>query len=536
MIPTFQLKLPTGTSSFERLRAEKQVYVDKTALIFDLLENGQKYFLTRPRRFGKSLLLSTFDSLFRRGLQDFGGLALEKLWKDEAPKTVVNLDFSLLKGFRNFEEFLTAFDDFLADSLYCGKFITGRPSRGMGRRVFSEWLLGQPVSSVVILIDEYDAPLTECLTNPALFDDVRTVLSSFYALLKSADRAVRFLFITGITKFTRASIFSGLNSLSDISLAPRYGTLLGYTEEELRLYFPDRLEAAAQILKTNVPDLLKSMRRHYDGFCFEKSAMTHVFAPWSVLNFLAHPEDGFGNYWLDSSGRPSALTGYFRSHALRSPASLASEKCVSLTDLASASSLEDLNDLVLLAQAGYLTIKGVEEDTVFLGYPNAEVKSSMAKLYASELLSGKTFVSVGAGGLARKLASETPEEIVRLFNRLLAATDSRFFEGVTEYGIQAIFFAYLSGAGLEPQPERHGSRGRSDLEVRAGGRAWVFEFKMQRQGESAEGKLKDAIAQIEEKGYGEQADPRETELIRIGLVFSEEKRRIALWGLARAPE
>ena len=531
-MPQIPKALPLGTSVFERLVFQNQIYVDKTELIYSLLEIGQKFFLTRPRRFGKTLLLSIFDSLFRNGTTYFKGLAIEKLWKEEPAGTVLNLDFSLIKGFKSVAEFTELFDDYLCDLLFDSKLVAKRPDSGTGQRTFSSWLSSQPIASVVILIDEYDTPLTESLDRPALFQDVRAILSRFYARLKNADRALRFLFITGVTKFTKASIFSELNNLRDISLSPKYGTLLGYTREELLTYFRPWLEKAALQYGVGLDRLLEDLRQHYDGYCFDKAASTHVYSPWSVLNFLSLPEDGFENYWLESGGKPSVLMKYFRTHALRSPASLMDEKCVRMEDLSSASDLENLNDLALLCQAGYLTIKRVDYTSVFLGYPNLEVKRSMGSLYANALLGNNTFSTAGADHIDRQLATEKPEGIVHLFNRLFASTDYQFFHEIHERDVQAILFAYLAGSGLEPVVERHGSRGRSDIEVVSGDRAWVFEIKVQRKTESAEKKLEEALSQIASRGYGEDRNPDRFEIIRIGLVFSEESRRIVKWGLA----
>ena len=282
----------------------------------------------------------------------------------------------------------------------------------------------------------------------------------------------------------------------------------------------------------DVPSLLEEIRKHYDGYCFDCRVSTHVFAPWSVLNFLADPELGFLNYWFSSGGQPSVLKKYFRTHALRSPESMTEDKYVRLDQLVASSDFETLNDLVLLTQTGYLTIKRVERNSVYLGYPNLEVEDSMSQLYVTELLDGKPFAAVGADNIDRQLAVEKPEGIIHLFNRLLAATDYRFFNEIKEIDVQTILFAYLAGSGLKPEVERHSSRGRSDLEVVSGGRVWIFEIKIQRKGESAEKKLEEALSQIIARGYGEDHDSDKLEVIRLGIVFSTESRRIVKWGLA----
>ena len=380
MRTSFQQLLPAGISSFERLISQNQVYADKTAQIGDLLENGQKYFLTRPRGFGKTLLLSAFESLFRHGLRDFRGLEIEKRWKEEPASAVVSLDFSKLRGFQDAREFRALLARHLASRLAREKFIPEMPAPGAGERVFADWLASQPVSSTVILIDECDAPFADCLDRPELFREASAILSRFYALLKSEDRAVRFLFIAGVTRLSDAALFPSLNTLRDISLSPQFGGLLGFTEEEILKYFPDRLQRAAECRGAGVPALTDDLRRHYDGYCFDSAASTHVYAPGPVLSFLSRPEDGFPGIALADSRTPDALLRRLRALAPRALARAEDERCADLERLRSAQDPEDPDGLALLAQAGYLTVKRVEEETAFLSFPNISAKESLAGL------------------------------------------------------------------------------------------------------------------------------------------------------------
>lgn len=380
MRPSFQQQLPAGTSSFERLISQNQICVGKTAQIGDLLENGQKYFLTRPRGFGKTLLLSAFESLFRHGLRDFRGLEIEKRWNEEPASAVVSLDFSKLRGFQDAREFKELLGKCLASRLAREKFIPEMPAPGSGERVFAGWLASQPVSSTVILIDECDAPFAECLDRPELFREVSAILSRFYALLKSEDRAVRFLFIAGVTRLSDAALFPSLNTLRDISLSPQFGTLLGFTEVEILTYFSEPLLRAAEIRGTSVPALTDDLRRHYDGYCFDSAASTHVYAPGPVLRFLSRPEDGFPDSALANAGTPDALLRRFRALAPRALARAEDERCADLERLRSAPDPEDPDGLALLVQAGFLTVRRVEEETAFLGFPNVSAKESLARL------------------------------------------------------------------------------------------------------------------------------------------------------------
>ena len=230
----------------------------------------------------------------------------------------------------------------------------------------------------MILVDEYDAPLTACLDKPQLFEGVRSLMSQFFLTLKANEGCQRFFFMTGITKFSNTSIFSAFNNLQDITLDVQYGTLLGYTEEEIVRCFASYLDRAAQALELPRDGLASQLREQYDGFSFDRQAKTHVYCPWSVLNFLAKPYEGFQNYWYASGGRPSVLMKYLSNHELSEPIDYAEEKIVRLSDLNASRQYEDINLDVLLTQAGYLTIRSVMKNGyAVLGYPNQEVSISM---------------------------------------------------------------------------------------------------------------------------------------------------------------
>ncbi len=520
--------LPLGTSDFVTLRMRGQIYVDKTDLVFRLASQPEKFFLSRPRRFGKSLLVSTFESLFKFGLRDFKDLAIENLWKDKAGYSVVRLDFSEIRHFTTIGQFERRLVSLLARGFGEVGFSFAPSEWFTVHDQLSVWMRKLPPNSLVVLIDEYDAPLTSNLGNAALFEDVRGELSNFYATLKFNDRAIRFLFMTGITKFNKTSIFSELNNLADISFSPQYGTLLGYTENELGQYFGGYLERARQALNVTEESLLESLRVHYDGFCFDEEASTHVYSPWSTLNFFKEPQRKFRNYWFESGGRSRVLTEYFKTRRLKSPLSFDEEKSISLADLTLSSGLEGMSDLTLLTQAGYLTIKKVVDgDTVYLGYPNKEVTQSMAKLYTDMLLNGKTLAQAGAENIAGKMETEPAGAVVQIFSQIFESIDYQNYPVTSEASVRALVQTCLAGAGLEPRAEVHGSRGRSDLEVRTGSRLWVFEFKVQRSGEDAGMLLREALEQIRRRRYGEQNETGE--LVRAALVFSLEERKFVRW-------
>lgn len=382
-------------------------------------------------------------------------------------------------------------------------------------------------NSLVLLIDEYDAPLTACLDDHDLFNSVGALLSKVYALFKSNDRVFRFMFITGITKFNKASIFSELNNLSDLSLSPRYGTLLGYTHQEIQEYFGGYLNAASETLGISNDDLLERLTQHYDGFCFERTVSRHVFTPWSILKFFSDPESGLLDYWFESGGRPSALVQYLKSHTLRSPEEYDKEKEFLLTTLSGSSDVEALSDIGLLTQTGYLTLKAVKGDVTFVNYPNLEVRHSMAQLYMEQLLDGRLAVQVGAGSIAKVLADENAESLFHILNRLFIEIDYKNCPVKNEASVRAFVQVYFAGAKLETKVGHHNAYGRSDLEVEVNDRHWVLEFKVVHARESKEEKLKEALEQLSTRHYGEHSNAKE--LLRVALVFSINERKFVAW-------
>ena len=518
--------LPLGTSDFAALRSEGQIYVDKTALIYEIASKRQKFFLSRPRRFGKSLLISTFESLFKYGLRDFKGLAIEKLWKDIGTYKVVRLDFSEVKPTLGFDKFKKGLGDLLEDNFSAVGFKFDPNGTGITSQL-SKWLKTIPKNSLVLLIDEYDAPLTSCLNNSDLFEDVRAELSDFYSRIKSNDGAVRFFFMTGITKFSKPSIFSELNMLTILTMDPMFGTLLGYTEEELKYYFKGYLDRACEVLNFSEKELLLQLRINYDGFCFDEDASTHVYAPWSTLNFLNRPSRGFQNYWYESGGQPRVLLEYIKSHSVRQPSEYENEKKLQIDDLSLSSNLKTLDDNVLLTQAGYLTIKSVKGTTVTLDYPNKEVSTSMARFYAEIMLSKAAMNRAGEEYLVDFLTEGKVESVVQEINRIILGLDYKAFPLNNEANCRSAVYIMIDCTKLTARNESHNALGRSDLEVRAGNNYWIFEFKYCRDGEDSEALLQKAVEQIQSRHYGEQVST--DKLTRVALVFSEKERQFVYW-------
>ena len=517
-------RLPVGRSTFRTLRRDGAVYVDKTAQIYELAIERQKFFLARPRRFGKTLLVSTFESLFRDGLRDFQGLAIEKLWQDKT-YDVVTLDFSRTKDFSSLAGFLKRFEDHLVNQFGAAGFRKDEASSVSLVAQIDKWMQTREPASLVLLIDEYDAPLTACFDKAELFALVRDVLSNFYATVKGCEGCLRFLFMTGITKIENASIFSAFNPITDISLNPRFGSLLGYTEAELEKYFGNYLKAATEAAGfSDSSSLLAEMRRMYDGFCFDLFAKTHVYVPWSVLKFLQDPAMGLRNYWYDSAGKPTVLMNFLKSRRLATPATYAASPVVPAEWLSDTVDVASLRPEVLLAQTGYLTILESDGEVLKLGYPNEEMRQSMARLYTEMMLADDAAAYTKTRSLARILLTESLADFVKTLNAVVSGLSYQGWSIQCETDARNAVQMMLAAAGLRVMAERHNAWGRSDLEVEAGRRCWVFEMKWAAKGQSVERRLREAEQQMEKRHYG-VSEAVDFEVTHVVLVFSEGERQ-----------
>lgn len=536
-----RIRLPLGIDSFAGLRAHGCIYVDKTDMVCALAARPMaKIFLARPRRFGKSLLVSTFASLFEHGLRDFRGLAIEKLWKEEKTYRVIRLDFSKIKTFQTADQFLFKFKSHLLGAFQAAGFVYEEEQQLDFMEQLSLWLQSQPESSLVLLIDEYDAPLTACLSDPALFNAVRAVLQPFYSCVKSDNGAWRFVFVTGITKFNQTGIFSELNQFTDISLKEEFATLLGYTTEEIRRDFADLISCAAQKLDASEERVLQEIARHYDGYCFDGLSgkpgrvPIRVHTPWSVINFLNDIASGFENYWIASGGQISLLTRYLQDHSILRPEEYAKEQELSFAELSASSDLSAINDIVLLTQTGYLTIKRRDGDTLYVGYPNQEVAQSMVSLYTGPLLENRSLASVGLGSRALydDLVRGNLDGLAKKLNGAFLAINYRHYPIARESVCQSYTQMFLIGAGVFAKSEAENALGRSDIEFDAGDLHWVLELKFLKKGDSKEraaALLEEAKDQALSRLYGGEAQGK---IIRAGLVFSEDARQFVLWGKA----
>lgn len=461
-------RLSLSTSSFAKLREAGRIDGDKTALIYTLAGWQEKFLLTRPRRFGKSLWVSTLASLVGEGLKDFAGLAIESLWKGK-PCSVVRFDFSGTKHFETFEEFREALCDCLELAFAPQGFACDATSRLKFFSQWSAWLKKQPVASFVLLIDEGDALLGACLGEAELFMRVRKALSSFCTEVKSHGAAFRFVFVTGVLKFGETG-FGADNGLTDISLNPWYGTLQGFTREEIQANFGPYFAEAQKTQGLSEAVLLDSMARHDDGHGFDRRAATHVFNPRSVMNFLQQPQAGFCIDWILTGGRTTAWQECFKTPTLKHPAPFEAGKVISEAVLSASANEKTISDMALLTQTGNLTIQKFQGINCHLGCPNKEVAASMAMLYLELLLDGRLLDDVGAGGVADGLARGTVDEVAAEFNKVLGAIGSQRYPVTDEADCRAFLLVFLYGV------KRCARFGRSDWEE-AGSRRWGFERK-----------------------------------------------------------
>ena len=319
-------KLPSSKADFISIRESNYIYVDKTKYIYDMTCSADPIFLSRPRRFGKSTLISTFEELFRHGVKPydghdsyFKGLYIENKWKDDKDYLIMKLDFA--KIFTDYckkgKDFTNKFIEVLNE--YAKKFGITPKLNGKVSDAFSNILDNVQNQSLVILIDEYDYPLTQNIDHPKVFDEIAQTLRSFYQCIKSDSGKYRFVFITGITRYKDTAIFTAGNTIDDVSLNSEYGEIVGYTRDEIKHYFLDNLKYAISakkskdiddVTETEIEDLLNELTKMYDGYCFDKYLMTHVYSTWSILSFLKNRDAKLENYWYQNGGLPSILLKY----------------------------------------------------------------------------------------------------------------------------------------------------------------------------------------------------------------------------------
>ena len=508
---------PIGIQNFEKIRKEGYVYVDKTALMYKLVKSGSYYFLSRPRRFGKSLLISTLEAYFEAKRDLFEGLAVETLEKDWVKRPVLHLDLNIGKY-----DAPDSLDKILEEALSKWEITYGT---GVGETTLALRFKGiverasqQSGQRVAILVDEYDKPLLQAITRPKLFEDYRQTLKAFYGVLKSADAYLRFVFLTGVTKFSQVSVFSDLNQLNDISLDYSYATLCGITREELKSTFEPEIEVFGHKNHQTPEEVVTAMERNYDGYHFHPDG-AGVFNPFSVLNAFSKLE--LGSYWFQT-GTPTFLVELLQKseydlrtllNGIEAPASSFAEY-----------RMDANNPVPLIYQSGYLTIKDYDRrfNNYLLDFPNDEVRYGFINFLVPFYTPMK---NNDQGFYIGKFIDELEKGDYESFLTRLEA----FFADIpyelndqTERHYQVIFYLVFKLMGQFTEAEVRSTRGRADAMVKTPKYVYVFEFKLN-------GTAEEAMKQIDEKGYLIPYQKDHREIIKIGVEFSAETRNINRW-------
>ncbi len=509
-------KLPIGIQNFEKIRTEGYLYVDKTALVYNLVSSGSYYFLSRPRRFGKSLLLSTLHAYFDGKRELFDGLAISELETAWEACPVFHLDLNTrnykdgqaLAGILNehLEKWEALYGDEKRDRVPEERFsyVIERAYAKTGRRV-------------AILVDEYDKPMLQAIGNEPLQEEYHSMLKAFYGALKSCDGYIRFAMLTGVTKFGKVSVFSDLNNLKDISMRRDYHALCGITGGEMRgclMPYISRMAAEQGMAEDR---LLAEMERRYDGYHFAPE-QPGLYNPFSVLNAL--DARTFGNYWFET-GTPSYLVYLLQKHGY-SLERMAGERTTE--DVLNSIDATSANPVPVIYQSGYLTIKDYDADfgIYTLGFPNAEVEEGFMKyllpFYAAP---GNVDAPFIIQDFVRDVEAGRTEDFLRRLRSFFADTPYELVRE-QENHYQNVLFILYKLLGMHVRAEYHTSAGRIDMVLQTAGYTYVMEFKLDRTAE-------EALQQIEAKDYALPFSTDGTEVIRVGVNFSSATRNIEKW-------
>ena len=507
--------LPIGIQTFEDIREGGFLYVDKTAMVYQIAHIGKPYFLSRPRRFGKSLLISTFEAYFRGRKELFKGLAIEKLESEWKEYPVLHLDL-------NAEKFdsVASLETMLDRHLNLWEDIWGKDSR---EKTASDRFAGiirraceQTGNQVVVLIDEYDKPLLQTLLDDVLMNEYCRMLKAFYGVLKSSDRYLRFVFLTGVTKFAQVSVFSDLNQLNDISMDYAYNALCGITREELARDFVPEIKNLGGFLGLTFEETICRLEKQYDGYHFCEDTTVGVFNPFSVLN--AFQKMQLGNYW-SQTGTPTYLVDLLKqsNYDLR----LLVNGIETTNSAFSEYRADTRNPLPMIYQSGYLTIKHYDKEVELytLMFPNDEVRYGFLNFlvpYYTEVSDDETGFHIAK--FTRELRAGDVDSFMERLKVFFAGIPYELSDD-TERHYQAIFYVVFALMGQFVETEIRSARGRADAVVKTAEHIFVFEFKLN-------GSAEDALKQIDEKGYLVPYRLDGRSVVKIGVNFSKETRNI----------
>lgn len=506
---------PIGIQNFESLRKDGYLYVDKTALIYQLAKRGRYYFLNRPRRFGKSLLISTLEAYFQGKRELFQGLAMEELEKEWLQHPILHLDLNIEKY-----DSIESLGNILNNALTRWEKIYGdEPSEasfslrfaGIIRRAHE--LTGQ---RVVILVDEYDKPMLQAINNEELQREFRNTLKPFYGALKTMDGDIKFALLTGVTKFGKVSVFSDLNNLNDISMDKQYVSLCGMTEEEIHRYFEDDLRRLATAQDMTYEETCTRLKEAYDGYHFRQNS-EGIYNPFSVLNTFAKQE--FGSYWFET-GTPTYLVELLKQNHYNLEQMSHEETNSEVLN----SIYADESPIPVIYQSGYLTIKDYDPrfENYILGFPNREVEEEFIKFLMPFYTNvNKVESPFEIQQFTREIESGQPDAFLRRLQSFFADTPYELIRDL-EVHYQNVLFIVFRLVGFYVKAEYHTSEGRVDLVLQTDRYIYVMEFKL-------EGSAEEALQQIEAKHYARPFEADSRQLFKIGINFDNNTRNIERW-------
>ena len=526
----------SSTGSFVDFTLENFIYVDKTVYIPQLVKL-KRVFISRPRRFGKSLTLDTIATLFETGVEPyFKGTWIYDKWTEPTYPVLrlnfLNFDKNSIEKFNNkLNSKITEFAELNHVTTYKEK---EEAEDSIDHLLEQLRLEGR---QIVILIDEYDCQMTANINNETLYKQFQEKIKSFYANIKDKF-AIKFLGITGVTRLKDVSIFSVGSDIRDITNSSAYSQMIGFTRDEIKKYYIDYLKLASSyenncsvdnVTDTQLESMLDMMAQNYDGYCFDEDYEKKVFSTWSVNKFfqtmIEKKKVQFGEYWYDNGGLPSILVNYLKTHELNIFEYLDKDKFlkVSSDDFKNPTALTTINQNVLMCQTGYLTLRSDlnKTSTVALGIPNGEIYKALNRLLANNIFKGNTDITDDYGRSLLEVG--TVDDIINLFNSALNSVSYDNYPIVSESSVQNMLKLYLLGAHQKVLSEVHEAKGRADLVVNTDNRRIVFEFRYAKNETEAKSKLLDAVEQIKTRDYGNIV-PNKTELLRIAAVFNADPK------------
>ena len=511
-------RLPIGIQTFREMREENCYYVDKTAHMWRLIDEGKHYFLSRPRRFGKSLFLDTLKELFEGNEPLFEGLYIHDHWDWSVRYPVVRLSF----GRGNFKEagylnanVMTQLHTIAEEAGIAPRYDTAPECFGDLIRVLHR----QVGQRVVVLVDEYDKPILDAFDVPEVARANRDFLRGLYATIKDSDAHIKFTFLTGVSKFSKVSLFSGLNNLTDITIDPRYSSICGYTEDDLDTVFAPEL-----------PGLDREEIRHwYNGYSWRGEE--RVYNPFDIL--LLFRSRSFEAYWFETGTPTFLIETLFK----RQVSSLKLDEMIGSSDLLSTFDVDEIATEALLFQTGYLTITGEENlggaSFYRLGYPNREVRQSLNESLLRYLVKDATRQMANSVQLYRLLEANDFAGLETLFHAFFASIPYEWYTNNTiakfEGYYASVFYSYFAGLGLDITVEDSSSHGRVDMAVHFNDNIYLFEFKVVELASDGA-----AMAQLQEKGYADKYRSLNQPIHLIGVEFSKDTRNITAFEVACA--